>query len=155
MDRSTAEGDPHSILEAMAIAALEGFFRFWMRKVLIGVSREIEYDLRNDIFAHLQKMSLAFFQSILSAATAPAAFVALLASTLPVAVNVKSVMPTRLADDRLICNPRVMPGFPYLPAMELISCMLYAVVSMAKGSRAVIKPWLMRGVSTMRCRISR
>jgi ATP-binding cassette subfamily B multidrug efflux pump len=47
----------------LAIAVLEGFFRFWMRKILIGVSREIEYDLRNDFFSHLQKMSLSFFQS--------------------------------------------------------------------------------------------
>ncbi len=54
---------PQYAMYILAIAALEGFFRFWMRKVLIGVSREIEYDLRNDIFAHLQKMSLPFFQS--------------------------------------------------------------------------------------------
>ncbi len=47
----------------LGIAATEGFFRFWMRKILIGVSREIEYDLRNDFLAHLQKMSLTFFQS--------------------------------------------------------------------------------------------
>ncbi len=42
---------------------VEGFFRFWMRKTLIGVSREIEYDLRNDFLAHVQKQSLSFFQS--------------------------------------------------------------------------------------------
>ncbi len=47
----------------LGIAAVEGFFRFWMRKILIGVSREIEYDLRNDFLAHLQRMSLSFFQS--------------------------------------------------------------------------------------------
>ncbi len=47
----------------LGISVLEGFFRFWMRRILIGVSREIEYDLRNDFFAHLQKMSLAFFQA--------------------------------------------------------------------------------------------
>ncbi len=47
----------------LGIAATEGFFRFWMRKILIGVSRDIEYDLRNDFLAHLQKMSLSFFQA--------------------------------------------------------------------------------------------
>jgi len=47
----------------LGISAVEGFFRFWMRKILIGVSRHIEYDLRNDFLAHLQRMSLAFFQS--------------------------------------------------------------------------------------------
>jgi ATP-binding cassette subfamily B multidrug efflux pump len=47
----------------VGISLVEGFFRFWMRKVLIGLSRDIEYDLRNDFFAHLQKMPLAFLQS--------------------------------------------------------------------------------------------
>jgi ATP-binding cassette, subfamily B, multidrug efflux pump len=47
----------------LGVAVVEGFFRFWMRKILIGISREIEFDLRNDLFAHLQKMSLSFFQS--------------------------------------------------------------------------------------------
>ena len=43
------------------IAAVEGFFRFWMRRLLIGVSRRVEYDLRGDFFGHLQKMSPSFF----------------------------------------------------------------------------------------------
>jgi ATP-binding cassette subfamily B protein len=44
------------------IAAVEGFFRFWMRKLLIGVSRFVEFDLRNDFFAKLQTMSPSFYQ---------------------------------------------------------------------------------------------
>jgi len=47
----------------IGMSLVEGFFRFWMRKILIGVSREIEYDLRNDFLEHLQKQSLSFFQS--------------------------------------------------------------------------------------------
>jgi ATP-binding cassette subfamily B protein len=47
----------------LGVSLLEGFFRFWMRKILIGMSRLIEYDLRNDFFAHIQLMSLSFFQS--------------------------------------------------------------------------------------------
>jgi ATP-binding cassette subfamily B protein len=47
----------------IGISLVEGFFRFWMRKILIGMSREIEYDLRNDFFAHVQKMSLSFLQA--------------------------------------------------------------------------------------------
>jgi ATP-binding cassette subfamily B protein len=54
---------PRYALLILGISAVEGFFRFRMRKILIGVSREIEYDLRNDFFAHLQKMSLSFFQT--------------------------------------------------------------------------------------------
>jgi ATP-binding cassette, subfamily B, multidrug efflux pump len=44
----------------LGIAVLEGFFRFWMRRILIGVSRLVEYDLRNDFLSHIQKMSLSF-----------------------------------------------------------------------------------------------
>ena len=47
----------------LGLSALEGFFRFWMRRILIGVSREVEYDLRNDFLSHVQKMSLSFLQS--------------------------------------------------------------------------------------------
>ena len=46
----------------VALASVEGFFRFWMRSLLIGVSRYVEYDLREDFFAHLQRMSPSFFQ---------------------------------------------------------------------------------------------
>ncbi len=42
---------------------IEGFFRFWMRRILIGISRDIEYDLRNDFLERLQRQSLSFFQA--------------------------------------------------------------------------------------------
>lgn len=35
--------------------------RFFMRKTVVGVSRRIEYQLRNDYFNHLQRLSLRFF----------------------------------------------------------------------------------------------
>jgi ATP-binding cassette subfamily B protein len=47
----------------LGLSVVEGFFRFWMRRILIGASRDIEYDLRNDFLAHVQKMSLSFLQS--------------------------------------------------------------------------------------------
>ncbi len=47
----------------LGISLVEGIFRFFMRRILIGVSRQIEYDLRNDFLAHLQRMSLSFFQA--------------------------------------------------------------------------------------------
>ena len=46
----------------VALAAVGGFFRFLMRRIIIGASRDIEYDLRNDFFAHLQRLDLAYFQ---------------------------------------------------------------------------------------------
>ncbi|MCG8603394.1 ABC transporter ATP-binding protein/permease [bacterium] len=45
----------------VGVAVCEGVFRFLMRKTIIGVSRKIEYDLRNDFFAHIQKLSQAFY----------------------------------------------------------------------------------------------
>ena len=49
-----------SLLIVVALAF--GFFRFLMRRVIIGASRQIEYDLRNDFFFHLQRMPLSYFQ---------------------------------------------------------------------------------------------
>src|SRR5688572_15830878 len=46
----------------LALAAAGGFFRFLMRRVIIGASREVEYDLRNDFFAQLQRQPLVYFQ---------------------------------------------------------------------------------------------
>jgi ATP-binding cassette subfamily B multidrug efflux pump len=46
-----------------AIAVVTGFFRFWMRWILIGVSRDIEYDLRNDLFEHLTLQSARFYSN--------------------------------------------------------------------------------------------
>jgi ATP-binding cassette subfamily B multidrug efflux pump len=47
----------------LGLSIIEGFFRFWMRRILIGVSRDVEYDLRNDFLSHVQKMSLSSLQS--------------------------------------------------------------------------------------------
>jgi ATP-binding cassette, subfamily B, multidrug efflux pump len=46
----------------LALAIAGGLFRFLVRRIVIGASRGLEYDLRNDFFAHLQRMPLAFFQ---------------------------------------------------------------------------------------------
>lgn len=45
----------------ISISLVQGLFRFSMRWILIGVSRDIEYDLRNDFFSHLLKLSTRFF----------------------------------------------------------------------------------------------
>jgi ATP-binding cassette, subfamily B, multidrug efflux pump len=45
----------------VAVAAVQGIFRFYMRKVMIGISRKIEYSIRIDFFAHLQKLGSSFF----------------------------------------------------------------------------------------------
>ncbi len=45
----------------IGVSAVEGTFRFLMRRILIGASRDIEYDLRNDLFRHLQTLSQSFY----------------------------------------------------------------------------------------------
>ena len=43
----------------LGIACVGAVFRFLMRRILIGASRDIEYDLRNAFFSHLQRLPLA------------------------------------------------------------------------------------------------
>ena len=47
----------------LAIGLVGGVFRFLMRRILIGASRHIEYDMRNDFFAQLETLPLAYFQT--------------------------------------------------------------------------------------------
>jgi ATP-binding cassette subfamily B multidrug efflux pump len=42
---------------------IAGFFRFLIRQTIIVVSRKIEYDLRGDFWAHIQKLPLKYFQN--------------------------------------------------------------------------------------------
>lgn len=46
----------------LGVAILQGIFLFFMRNIIIGVSRHIEYQLRMEIFDHLQKLPLEFYQ---------------------------------------------------------------------------------------------
>ena len=60
-------GKPTSEIRFYAAALLGlatggGIFRFLMRRLIIGASRNIECDLRNDFFAHLQRLDIAYYQ---------------------------------------------------------------------------------------------
>lgn len=46
----------------MAVAGVKSIFQFLTRWVVIGISREIEFDLRNDLFQHLEKLSYSYYQ---------------------------------------------------------------------------------------------
>jgi ATP-binding cassette, subfamily B, multidrug efflux pump len=48
-------------LALIALSAFKGLFQYWMRVVLIGMSRDVEFDLRNDLFAHLVSLSPDFY----------------------------------------------------------------------------------------------
>ena len=45
----------------LGLAAVGGVFRFLQRRIIIGASRDIEFDLRNDFFARLQLFEPAYF----------------------------------------------------------------------------------------------
>src|SRR5664279_2647428 len=46
----------------LAVAGVKAIFQYLTRWILIGVSREIEFDLRNDLFAHLERLSYSYYQ---------------------------------------------------------------------------------------------
>ncbi len=46
----------------LAVAVSKGIFQFLTRWIVIGVSRDIEFDLRNDLFARLEDLSYSFYQ---------------------------------------------------------------------------------------------
>src|SRR5258708_2445445 len=49
-------------LELMGVAAIKGIFQFLTRWIVIGISREFEFDLRNDPFGHLESLSYSYYQ---------------------------------------------------------------------------------------------
>lgn len=46
----------------LAMALLRGFFLFLIRQTIIIMSRLIEYDMKNEIFAHYQNLPLSFYR---------------------------------------------------------------------------------------------
>ena len=64
--------DSHSVVSAdllrwaviiVAFSIVAGVFTFLTRQTIIVVSRHIEFDLRNDLLAHLQRLSYSYFQN--------------------------------------------------------------------------------------------
>src|SRR6476620_7932715 len=45
----------------VGLALLKGVFQYWMRVIMIGISRDIEFDLRNDLFRHLIGLSQDYY----------------------------------------------------------------------------------------------
>jgi len=43
------------------LAIVKAFFQYWMRVILIGISRDIEFDIRNDLFARLVTLAPDYF----------------------------------------------------------------------------------------------
>ena len=47
----------------LGVALVRGAFLFLMRRIIIGSSRDIEYDIRNDVFAQLERQPLGYYQA--------------------------------------------------------------------------------------------
>jgi ATP-binding cassette subfamily B protein len=60
-DLSAATLERHA-LRLLGVALVAGIALYLTRQIIIGASREIEFDLRNDLFAHLEKQPPEFFQ---------------------------------------------------------------------------------------------
>lgn len=52
-----------NILYIVGAAIITGILTFLMRQTIINVSRYVEYDLKNEVYAHYQKLSLSFYKS--------------------------------------------------------------------------------------------
>ena len=46
----------------VGLSLAKGVFLFLTRWIIIGISRDIEFDLRNDLFRHLEKQPAGYFQ---------------------------------------------------------------------------------------------
>ena len=51
------------VLLIIASAIAQGFVRTYSRALIFNAGRNVEYDLRNDLFAHLEKLPLSFYHS--------------------------------------------------------------------------------------------
>ncbi|HLA41023.1 MAG TPA: ABC transporter ATP-binding protein [Candidatus Glassbacteria bacterium] len=51
-----------SVAILVLLKAVQGLFRFLMRRILIGISRKIEYKIRADLYDHFQTLPLAYYQ---------------------------------------------------------------------------------------------
>ena len=50
------------VLEIIGTSIIAGLFLYYQRKTIIGISRKIEYDLKNEIYDHYQKLPLSFYK---------------------------------------------------------------------------------------------
>jgi ATP-binding cassette, subfamily B, multidrug efflux pump len=51
-------------IKLIAFALISGFFMFLMRQTIIVMSRHIEYDQKNEVYAHYQKLDAGFYKTV-------------------------------------------------------------------------------------------
>ncbi len=71
LDHSALQGNYEKIIRRSIViygvfillaALMRGVFLFLVRQTIIVMSRHVEYDLKNDIYHHFQKLSLSFYR---------------------------------------------------------------------------------------------
>ncbi len=60
-DRSLADLGTY-VLAIVGLALLQGVVRTFSRFIIFNVGRDVEYDLRNDLFAHLERLPPSYYQ---------------------------------------------------------------------------------------------
>jgi len=64
LERGGSLSDVRFYAELIGAAAIvQGIVRTYSRSLIFNAGRNVEYDLRNDLFAHLQKLPLSFYHS--------------------------------------------------------------------------------------------
>lgn len=48
----------------VVLGCLRGFMQYYMRLILVGISRDVEFDMRNDIFANMVRLSGDFYHKM-------------------------------------------------------------------------------------------
>src|SRR5260370_17119087 len=61
----------HFALQMLEVAAVRGVFLFLTRLIVIGISRDIEVHLRNDLFKNLETLSYSYSQRMPTRALMP------------------------------------------------------------------------------------
>lgn len=89
----------------MMFVLAQGILLFFMRLTLIGISRRIEYDLRNDLFAHVTSLSASFFDSMRTG-------------------EIMSRATNDLANVRMVLGPGIMYSFNTLTMLVYVIFML-------------------------------
>lgn len=93
----------------IALALMMGLFMFFMRQTIIVVSRLIEYDMRKELFAHYERLDLAFYKR-----------------------NATGDLMSRISED--VSKVRMFLGPTILYGLDLIFLFVLAISSMLKVS---------------------
>lgn len=117
----------------VAVAVGSGIFTYLRRMVLVTLSRDIEYDLRNDYFGHLERLPQGFFQEhatgdLMARATNDLQAVRMLCGP-AIMYSANTVL---VAVGSLFFMIRIHPG---LSGLALITMPLVAVATQVVGAR--------------------